>query len=105
MGEVGHDLGSSLTVSGNTVTGVSEDGIDLYVDNDYGDATVTIADNEIDFYGVYGIYVYADGASELTSDLDGSILNNVVTDSGGDADASLSGDFSGSIRVNGVDLP
>ena len=86
------------------MTNVADNGIDLYVYNDYGSATVTVADNEIDQSGYYGIYVYGDGATDLSSELDGPILDNLVTNSD-EADASLNGDFSGSIRVNGVDLP
>ena len=42
--------------------------------------------------------------TELSSDVGGSILDNVVMDSGL-ADVYLDGSYSGSIRVNGIDLP
>ena len=86
------------------MTNVDGDGIDVYVYNDYGDATVTIGGNQVDQSGDYGVYVYADGATELSSDVGGSILDNTVTYSAS-VDVYLDGSYSGSIRVNGVDVP
>ena len=104
LDDVGHLLGSSVTINGNDVANVFGAGIEVDVYNYYGAATVTIADNTIDQSGGDGIDVYTDAATTLSSSLGGPTLDNVVTNVGG-SDADLSGGFSGSLQVNGVSVP
>jgi hypothetical protein len=96
---------NTVVISGNQVQESDFAGIAASVDQYSENNTVAIGGNSVDQSDVYGIaFDSEDASTTLTGVVNGSTQNNNVTNSGID-DTAFDGPFTGTIRVNGVDVP
>jgi hypothetical protein len=98
-------LESSVDVVGNAVSDSGGDGIAV-TNFTTGEVDATIGGNSVQDSGEIGIDLVQSGAAPgelaVSSEVDGTVENNAVSNSG-TADLATSGNVTGTIRVNGVD--